>query len=377
MPARAATTASTVAGAALDRRRAAGRSRGARVGGPTLRRPSATPGPSSRSSTSWASRTTAAPSASSWFVPDGAPRGHRPGHRADLAAGLDRHLGGDQRARPLGGLDDDGDPAERRHQPVARREHPAERRRRRAAARRRTRPRCPDPLVEAVPGARIGALGPGAEHRDGRPPPAASAPSCAAESTPSASPLITVDARCRRAAVASCRGDLAPVGAGAPRADDRRPRAPASSRASSARSPAPNSARGARGAERAERRREAGVVRADAPAAGARRALARAPARRSGEPRRQQRRGQSFGQTASASSSSLSASRSRARSPTRPSTERSMCPASVARAAGRARRTRGRRSSVAARLRSASAASTCSLADLLEPARGRRSCARP
>ena len=125
------------------------------------------PGPSRRSSTSRASRTTAAPSPSSLFVP---PERHEvtgPGHGADVrpaSIAISAVISEPERSAASTTT---VSARHRRHQPIARGEHPAERRRSRrqlgdddaVAA---------DPPVELPPRARIGAFGAGPEHRNRR-----------------------------------------------------------------------------------------------------------------------------------------------------------------------------------------------------------------
>ena len=196
-----------------------------------------------------ASRITAAPSASSLFVPPRAPRGDRPGHGADLPAALDRHLGGDQRSRALRRLDDHRDPGERRHQPVARRKHPAEGRRAGRQLRDRPAPLRADPLVEVARASadRRARRRDRAPRRCGRR--RRAHPRGRRSRLPSARPLITITPlRGQRAGRA--RGDLAAVGAGPPGADDRDRALGLQARRAATASPTPKSARGRGGAER-------------------------------------------------------------------------------------------------------------------------------
>ena len=95
-----------------------------RAAAPAALGTSRAPTPYRRSSTSCGPVTSAAPLRSRPFVPAATSDVTQPGHRRDVAADVRRAVGGDQRARPLRGLDHDRQLPERGHDPVARRKQP-------------------------------------------------------------------------------------------------------------------------------------------------------------------------------------------------------------------------------------------------------------
>ena len=149
------------------------------------------PTPSRRSRTSCASRIGAAPSAIRSLVPSRHLERDPARDRADLAAELERLVGGDQRARRLRGLDHHGHRPERGHDPVALREAAEAPGRRPGGASETTAPGEDDPLVQPALASRDRRRPARCRARRSWIPPPASAPRCAAASIPRAIPLTT------------------------------------------------------------------------------------------------------------------------------------------------------------------------------------------